>query len=161
MARGAQSLALAREEILGRMKVALGSEPADLAVTNGQVLNVYTGELLKGDTVLIKGDRIAYVGQNPRSITPATRVVDARPSPSVAPITARLPSALNTGKSNVWPNSAMVEPICAPVWRSITAARVVPASPKLGPVVIRTRLPSALDTAGLDVFPGRVTVEPN
>ena len=38
------------------MKVALGEAEADLAIVNGAIVNVYTGEVLTGDTVLIKGD---------------------------------------------------------------------------------------------------------
>jgi adenine deaminase len=61
---------------LGR--VALGLEPADIILTNGHVLNVYTGEVLKNHQVLIAGDRIAYVG--PEQDFPAgseTRVIDS------------------------------------------------------------------------------------
>jgi adenine deaminase len=60
------------------VKVALGEAEADLAIVNGDIVNVYTGEVVKGDTVLIKGDKIAYVGKNAgKSIGPATRVIDA------------------------------------------------------------------------------------
>jgi adenine deaminase len=67
-----------RERIRSLAKVALGEAEADMAIVNGDVLNVYTGEVLAGDTVLIKGDRIAYVGRNAgRSIGPSTMVIDA------------------------------------------------------------------------------------
>ncbi len=70
--------AAAREAAQQLMKVALGEAEADLAIVNGSIVNVYTGEVLTGDTVLIKGDRIAYVGKNAQqSISPATRVIDA------------------------------------------------------------------------------------
>ncbi len=60
------------------MKVALGEAEADLAIVNGDVVNVYTGEVLAGNTVLIKGNKVAYVGQNTRgSIGASTRVIDA------------------------------------------------------------------------------------
>ena len=60
------------------MRVALGEAAADLAIVNGDVVNVYTGEVLSGDTILIKGDKIAYVGKNTQgAITSATRVIDA------------------------------------------------------------------------------------
>jgi adenine deaminase len=60
------------------MKVALGEAAADLAIVNGDIVNVYTGEVLTGDTVLIKGDRIAYVGKNAdKSIGSSTKVIDA------------------------------------------------------------------------------------
>jgi adenine deaminase len=59
-------------------RVALGQAEADLAVINGNIVNVYTAELLEGDTVLIKGDKIAYVGPNAKgSIGPQTRIIDA------------------------------------------------------------------------------------
>jgi adenine deaminase len=61
------------------MKVALGEEYADLAIINGTILNVYTGELLKGHSVTSKGEWIAYVGDDSRdSIGPSTQVIDAR-----------------------------------------------------------------------------------
>jgi len=67
-----------KEKMLELMRVALGEAEADLAIVNGDVVNVYTGEVLSGDTVLIKGDRIAYVGKNAgKSIGPSTQVIDA------------------------------------------------------------------------------------
>ena len=60
------------------MKVALGEAEADLAIVNGNILNVYTGEVLTADTVLVKGNRIAYVGKNAQqSISTNTEVIDA------------------------------------------------------------------------------------
>jgi adenine deaminase len=68
-----------REQTEELMRVALGQEYADLAVINGTVLNVYTGELLKGHSVTMKGEWIAYVGDDPHdSIGPDTHVIDAR-----------------------------------------------------------------------------------
>ncbi len=59
-------------------RVALGEAEADLAVINGRIVNVYTGELISGDTILIKGDKIAYVGKYAkRGIGPQTRIIDA------------------------------------------------------------------------------------
>jgi adenine deaminase len=59
-------------------KVALGESSADLAVTNGKIVNVYTAEVLSGDTILIKGNKIAYVGKYAkRGIGPLTRIIDA------------------------------------------------------------------------------------
>jgi adenine deaminase len=56
----------------------LGNEKADLAVVNGDVVNVYTRELLRGWSVAIKGERIAYVGNDAsHTIGPQTRVIDA------------------------------------------------------------------------------------
>lgn len=58
--------------------VALGKTEADLAIINGSVVNVYTGEVLENNVVLIKGDKIAYAGKHANgSIGPHTRVIDA------------------------------------------------------------------------------------
>ena len=66
------------ELLLNITKVALGEKEADLAIVNGTVVNVYTGEILPGQTVLVSGDRIAYVGGNAgKSIGNSTRVIDA------------------------------------------------------------------------------------
>lgn len=57
--------------------MALGEAEADLAIINGAVVNVYTGEVGKA-SVLIKGERIAYVGQDAaKSIGSKTKVIDA------------------------------------------------------------------------------------
>jgi adenine deaminase len=75
---GNQAGAENREQRYQLMKVALGEAEADLAIVNGSVVNVYTGEVLKGASVLIKGDKIAYVGKNGgKSIGSLTRVIDA------------------------------------------------------------------------------------
>jgi len=67
-----------REQIQELMKVALGEAEADLAIVNGAIVNVYTSEVLTGDIVLIKGDKIAYVGPNAdKSIGSSTKVIDA------------------------------------------------------------------------------------
>jgi adenine deaminase len=68
-----------KEKIKELMKVALGEALADLAIVNGDVVNVFTGEVLKSNAVLIKGDTIAYVGRNAvRSIGSSTQVIDAK-----------------------------------------------------------------------------------
>ncbi|MFZ5633559.1 MAG: adenine deaminase [Bacillota bacterium] len=62
---------------LGR--VALGKEPADIILSNCDVLNVYTGETLKDQQLLIAGDRIAYVGSRGEGnfpVGPDTTVID-------------------------------------------------------------------------------------
>ncbi|MBM4433015.1 MAG: adenine deaminase [Chloroflexi bacterium] len=58
------------------IKVALGEAEADLAIVNGDIVNVYSSEVLKGQTVLIKGEKIAYVG-NDAAIGSSTQVIDA------------------------------------------------------------------------------------
>ena len=66
------------EETRGLMEVALGRRPADLAVVNATLLNVYTRELLKGTGIAVRGRWIAYVGTEPgHTIGAATRVLDA------------------------------------------------------------------------------------
>jgi adenine deaminase len=60
------------------MKVALGEAEADLAIINGSIVNVYTGEVVEKASVLIKGDKIAYVGNDVgKAIGASTRVIDA------------------------------------------------------------------------------------
>ena len=57
--------------------VALGKEPADLMLTNADILNVYTGEVLHNFQVLITGDRIAYVGpDHDFPVGPDTNVIN-------------------------------------------------------------------------------------
>jgi adenine deaminase len=79
MTRRAMLSIAGREKTEQVMRVALGQEYADLAVINGTILNVYTGELLEGHSVTIKDEWIAYVGDDPHdSIGPETHVIDAR-----------------------------------------------------------------------------------
>jgi adenine deaminase len=60
------------------IEVSLGRKTADLAVTRATVLNVYTGEFMPDQSVLIKGEWIAYVGSEAKvSIGPDTTVLDA------------------------------------------------------------------------------------
>ena len=56
--------------------VALGNEPAELAIMNGRVVNVLTREIY-GAGVAIKGDRIAAVGDIDYAIGENTEVIDA------------------------------------------------------------------------------------
>jgi len=66
------------EETRQLMKVSLGQEKADLAVINAKVVNVYTGELLKDQSITVKDRWIAYVGRNAQdAIGPQTKVIDA------------------------------------------------------------------------------------
>lgn len=66
------------EQIRQLASVVLGKTDADLAIVGGEVLNVYTGEILANHSVLVKGDRIAYIGQNgDRSIGTSTQIIDA------------------------------------------------------------------------------------
>jgi len=59
------------------INTALGEIKADIVIANADLLNVYSGELLKGYSVAIKGEKIAYVGENAEhTIGPDTRVID-------------------------------------------------------------------------------------
>ena len=69
---------LSPDEMNTLMRVALGEEKADLAIINGDVVNVYSGELLRDCSVVVKGQWIAYVGSEPHhAIGPQTEVIDA------------------------------------------------------------------------------------
>ena len=67
------------QEIETLVDVALGNKKADLIIKGGSLLNVYTGELLKGYSVAIKGERIAYVGENSdHTAGEGTQLIDAQ-----------------------------------------------------------------------------------
>jgi len=67
-----------REAAEAVMEVSLGKRPGDLAVMNGTLVNVYSGEMLEGLSLVIKGEWIAYVGEDPGdAIGSDTRVIDA------------------------------------------------------------------------------------
>lgn len=58
--------------------VALGRASGDLAIVNARLLNVYTGEILDGQSVCTCGERIACVGPElGHAIGEGTRVIDA------------------------------------------------------------------------------------
>lgn len=70
---------ISREQLRSLIDTALGKEKADLAVVNGSLVNVYTGELQERIGLAIKGERIAYVGPEPdHTIGPQTIVLDAQ-----------------------------------------------------------------------------------
>src|SRR5947208_10664900 len=50
-----------RAALARRLAVSRGDEPADVVITGGRVLSVFTGELLEAD-VAISGDHVAGVG---------------------------------------------------------------------------------------------------
>jgi len=67
-----------RENRYELMRVALGEAAADLAIVNGSVVNVYSGEV-EPASVLIKGERIAYVGSDVgKAIGSSTQIIDAK-----------------------------------------------------------------------------------
>ncbi|MGD9369263.1 MAG: adenine deaminase C-terminal domain-containing protein [Desulfobacteraceae bacterium] len=60
------------------MRVALGHQPAQTAIVNARVVNVYTAEVLSGQTILIDGAWIAYVGEDRDfDFSHANQVIDA------------------------------------------------------------------------------------
>ncbi|MBW1801544.1 MAG: adenine deaminase, partial [Deltaproteobacteria bacterium] len=66
----------------GEMKdlsqVALGQTKADLVVVNGDLVNVYSGELIENQSVAVKGKWIAYVGADAEhTVGSETRTIDA------------------------------------------------------------------------------------
>ena len=66
------------EKIKALVDTALGKAKADIVVANADLVNVYSGELLRGWSVAVKGDRIAYTGENAEhTIGPDTKVIDA------------------------------------------------------------------------------------
>jgi adenine deaminase len=68
-----------RNELEVLADVALGEEKADLVVMDGDIVNVFTGELLNGWSVAIKGDKVAYVGPDARhTIGEQTQVIEAQ-----------------------------------------------------------------------------------
>ena len=59
------------------LSVAGGQVPADLVILNGQIVNVYAGEIYDGG-VAVCGDTIAAVGDVEACIGPETQVIDAK-----------------------------------------------------------------------------------
>ena len=57
---------------------AMGREKADLVVKDGNLVNVYTRELLEGVDVAVKGDRIALVGEAGHTVGLNTVTIDAK-----------------------------------------------------------------------------------
>lgn len=50
-----------RAKLEKRIRISAKKEPADIVITNGKIVNVFTGELMDGD-VAIADDRIAGIG---------------------------------------------------------------------------------------------------
>ncbi|WP_312635452.1 adenine deaminase C-terminal domain-containing protein [Oscillibacter sp.] len=59
------------------LAVAGGKEPANLVVTNGKIVNVFSGEIYDGG-VAVAGDKIAAVGDVDYTIGEGTKVLDAQ-----------------------------------------------------------------------------------
>lgn len=61
------------------MRVALGTEAADLVITGARIFNVFTGELLDGLAVAVKHGRIAAISSLPGiGLGDGTKIIDAR-----------------------------------------------------------------------------------
>jgi adenine deaminase len=61
----------------GLIDVAMGRAPADLVIQNGQWVNVQSGEIIPGIDIAIKGERIAFVGEDAsHTIGDETEVLD-------------------------------------------------------------------------------------
>jgi adenine deaminase len=66
------------EDMRALASVALGEMEADLVIKNADVANVYSRELLKGYSVAVKGEWIAYVGPDAsHTAGPNTKLIDA------------------------------------------------------------------------------------
>ena len=57
---------------------AMGRNKADLVVRNGSLVNVNSGEILENQSVAIKENRIALIGNAEHTIGPGTEVIDAQ-----------------------------------------------------------------------------------
>lgn len=67
------------EDMRALAAVALGEEEADLVVKDADLADVYSRELLRGYSVAVKGEWIAYVGPDANhTIGRSTKVVDAK-----------------------------------------------------------------------------------
>ncbi|MEN4042548.1 MAG: adenine deaminase C-terminal domain-containing protein [Anaerolineaceae bacterium] len=58
-------------------RVAIGQDAADLVITNGQLVNVHSGEIYPGG-VAVSGSRIAAIGDVQYTVGETTRVIDAQ-----------------------------------------------------------------------------------
>lgn len=58
------------------LAVAGGSKPADVVISNGRIVNVYTGEIYDGG-VAISGQTIAAVGDVDYCVGEGTKIIDA------------------------------------------------------------------------------------
>ena len=71
--------AMSPKQMKELIDVALGNAKADLVVVGGDLVNVYTGELLPDYSVATKGERIAFVGKNAEhTIGTNTTVIEAK-----------------------------------------------------------------------------------
>ncbi|HEV8344613.1 MAG TPA: adenine deaminase C-terminal domain-containing protein [Candidatus Binatia bacterium] len=72
-------MARSKADIERLIRGALGEIKADLILTGGQLINVYSGEILKGTEIAVIDGRICYVGPSAAHTRgEATRMLDAR-----------------------------------------------------------------------------------
>jgi adenine deaminase len=74
--QGRGALEPSLEETLALIEVAQGLRPADIYIANGQVVNVYSGEVLPAN-IATYGQHIAYVGTQDQMVGEHTQVIDA------------------------------------------------------------------------------------
>ena len=71
-------MALSKKESARLIRCALGEIPADLIISGGKLVNVYSGELLDGMEIAVIDGRICYVGPSARHARgDSTEVIDA------------------------------------------------------------------------------------
>lgn len=71
-------MALSKEQSARLIRGALGEIPADLIISGGKLVNVYSGELLEGMEIAVVDGRICYVGPNAKHARgDGTEVIDA------------------------------------------------------------------------------------
>lgn len=68
---------MSKRETKALMDVALGRRPARLILRNCRLVNVYSGEVLDGQTVAMWGERVAYVGDSRSDGSGVSEVIDA------------------------------------------------------------------------------------
>lgn len=72
-------MARSKEEIARLIRAALGEVKADLVITGGKLVNVYSGEILEGIEIAVLDGRICYVGPDATHTRGSeTRHLDAR-----------------------------------------------------------------------------------
>jgi len=74
-----EMLSISKDELLKLLQVCQGKEPADLVVGESKIVNVYTGEILSGYSIGIKGKWIVRLDKDLSSIIgPETEYLDVR-----------------------------------------------------------------------------------
>jgi adenine deaminase len=71
-------MARTKAELQQLIRVAMGERKADLIVTGGKLVNVYSGEILERIEIAVSGGRICYVGPSAKhTCGESTEVIDA------------------------------------------------------------------------------------